>query len=190
MVKLYERVNRWLFILGILAAGFMVIPTVLDVLSRFILGRSLVGAMEIVEFSMVILVFGGLGYMQDRRAHIRVDLLADKFPDKVRKSLELFEVLAAFVLICLMTWCLYMAGSSKQDSGEVSSMLGIPISAFVYYATFGSAALALALLSCAIRTLGEMLNQRYYIGIIVAIVASLFILCSPALSSRPSWRKT
>ena len=96
---LSKSINGVFYKLSALAAGLMVIPTVLDVLSRFLFDKSLIGAMELVEFCMVVLVFSCLGYIQDDRSHIRVTLLTDHFSPSIREMLETVSTLCPFLLL-------------------------------------------------------------------------------------------
>jgi tripartite ATP-independent transporter DctM subunit len=170
------NINSILFKISAVAVGLMVIPTVLDVCSRFIFHSSLIGAMEVVEFLMVILVFSALGYIAHHREHIRVDLIVGKLPVSVQNILTFVGSLCPFVLILLTSYCMFLLAYQKFTGGEVSGMLGIPLGIFVCFGAMGCISLALALLSQTLKSLRVMTENRQYISMTIGICCSLLIL--------------
>ncbi len=171
------KINRVLFALAAVFSALMAVPTVLDVLYRWLFSRSIPGAAEMVEFSMVILVFGALGFLNDKRGHIRVDLIASRLPKSAQAGLELFSSLCGVVLIAIMTWCLLENGWSKYVNTEVSTMLGIPVYIFAYFAALGAATFALALLAQFVEVLGSMLREKRWVALVISLACGVIILC-------------
>ena len=179
LAVLSKSVNGVFYRLSTLAAGLMAIPTVLDVLSRFLFNKSLIGAMELVEFCMVVLVFSSLGYIQDDRSHIRVTLLTDYMSPKVRDMLEVVSTLCPFLLLCLVTWCVWQNGTMKLANNELSGMLGIPLAPFIFYGALGCLIFSLALLANFVSVAADMLSQRMYLSFLCGIALSILLLSLP-----------
>ena len=99
---LSNRLNDRLFWVSIFSLLAMCAPTVIDVASRLAFHRSVPGAIELVEFSLVTMVFAGFGYVQDRRAHIRVTLLTEHLNPAVGRLMDMVACISSCVLICLV----------------------------------------------------------------------------------------
>ncbi|MGN1038948.1 MAG: TRAP transporter small permease, partial [Mailhella sp.] len=179
-------VNGWLYKLAAVAGGVMLIPTVLDVCSRWLFQQSLMGAMEIVEFCMVILVFSSLGYLQDRRSHIRVTLITEHFSVPVRNMLEIVSTLCPFLLMGLVSWCSFQNAMGRAATEEVSSMLGIPLYPFILFAALGCLVFALALCANFLKTAAEMVKARQLAFFVLGIALSALLLALPLLLHESS----
>ncbi len=176
-----RSVNRAFRKLSVLAAGLMVIPTVLDVFCRFFFNKSLLGAMELVEFCMVILVFSTLGSIQDERSHIRVTLLTERLSPQVRDALEIVSTLCPFLLFCLVAWCVCCNGIAKYANNELSGMLSVPLAPFILYGALGCALFALALFANFLSVTAHILAKHMPFTFLCGIVLSLLLLSLPFL---------
>lgn len=108
--KFFKIASDWL---GWIALGFMMIMmlgTTLDVVVRSVRGRSISGVFELVELSMVLLVFMGLGWTKLDNAHIRVTMLTQRVPAGIQRVLETIAWGAAALLL------LILAGPATDDA--------------------------------------------------------------------------
>ena len=74
--------QRWLRLLETLtglALLAMLALTVADVFGRYLVNRPVPGVTELVQYTMVLLVFAGLPIVTHRRAHISVSLMDNAF---------------------------------------------------------------------------------------------------------------
>lgn len=181
MTALSRYLNGALYRLAAVACAVMAIPTVLDVGSRWLLNTSFIGAIELVEFCMVILVFGTLGYLQDSRGQIRVNLITDHFSQPVRNMLELVSTLCPFLLFALATWCMWQNGLNKSSTGEVSGMLSVPLYPFIMYAALGCMTFALALFANFLSALARMARERQFLFLLAGFSLSSLLLAVPFL---------
>lgn len=94
----------------------MMLLVVCDVTGRYLFNRPLHGTMEITEFIMVAVVYFTLAHTQAIKAHIRVELLSERMPLRIRLLLELITYLVGMVIFVLITWQGVM---SAIDAGEV-----------------------------------------------------------------------
>lgn len=179
LTKLSRCVNGNLYKLAAIAGGLMIVPTVLDVGSRWIFHTSLMGAMEIVEFCMVFLVFSSLGYIQDTRSHIRVTLITDHFSRPIKNMLEVVSTLCPFLLLVLVSWCLYQNGLNKAGTGEVTGMLGVPFSPFIFFGALGCITFSLSLCANFFSVAVEMVKNREIIPFCLGLVLSVLLLSLP-----------
>ncbi|MBR3880697.1 MAG: TRAP transporter large permease subunit, partial [Mailhella sp.] len=172
-------VNGAIYKLAAIAAGLMMIPTVLDVFCRWLFNTSILGAMELVEFCMVFLVFSSLGYLQDRRSHIRVTLITDHFSDSAKGLLEIVSTLCPFLLFLLVSWCVYKNGLAKWETGEVSGMLSIPFSPFIIFGALGCLTFSLSLLANFVEDAAALFRQGKWLSLIGGLALAVLLLCLP-----------
>jgi TRAP-type C4-dicarboxylate transport system permease small subunit len=62
------------------------------------------GTLEFTESTMVLIVFGALAYAQERRAHIRVELLYGHAGPRGKSFMEVVTHVVAFVFFALIAW--------------------------------------------------------------------------------------
>jgi TRAP-type mannitol/chloroaromatic compound transport system permease small subunit len=104
---LSEKVQR-------LAVGMVLLGSVGMMVSMFICVADVVGTnffewpvpgtLEITESTMVLIVFGALAYTQERRGHIRVDLLHGFVSPRVKSFMDAMTHLLALVYFVLLGW--------------------------------------------------------------------------------------
>lgn len=175
--------NRKLFFLAVIACGIMAVPTTLDVLGLALIDKGLPGTIEIVEFLMAVMVFGALGYVQDQRGHIYVEMFLDRMNEPLRCSLRLVFMASAAVLFFFMAWRTGLNALDKLASGEVSSMLYIPIGIFMVFATVGLITAALSFLADALSSLLTLWSSRNWGHIVLAFALLACFCLLPAMAS-------
>ena len=130
---------RLLEALAGLALLAMLALTVADVFGRYLINRPMPGVTELVQYTMVLLVFAGLPIVTHRRAHISVSLMDNAFSGVARRiQLALIHGTSAFVLIA-MSWILFVESHAMRESADVIGALRLP----VYPAGYFMAAMSL-----------------------------------------------
>lgn len=98
------RLALWLLLLGTVGMIAAMLVGVADVVGTEFLGRPLLGTLEFTESTMVLVVFGALAYAQERRAHIRVELLYSQVGPRGKSFMEAVTHIIAFVFFGLVAW--------------------------------------------------------------------------------------
>jgi TRAP-type C4-dicarboxylate transport system permease small subunit len=130
---------------AVLAA--MMFLMVADVVFRYVFNKPILGAFELTEFMMIILVFFSIGYAQVRKAHINVDVFATRFPERIRELFSAFGSLLGFCLFSLMFWQAIGHALRIMRAGQRSIDLGIPVFLFSLLAAIGIGIFCLTLLA-------------------------------------------
>lgn len=106
-----RRAGAWLsrLALGLLLLGTVgmiasMLAGVADVVGTEFFGRPVLGTLEFTESTMVLVVFGALAYAQERRAHIRVELLYGHAGARGKSFMEAVTHIVAFVFFALIAW--------------------------------------------------------------------------------------
>jgi len=98
------RLALWLLLLGTVGMISAMLVGVADVVGTEFLGRPVLGTLEFTESTMVLVVFGALAYAQDRRAHIRVELLYGHVGPRGQSFMEAVTHIVAFIFFALVAW--------------------------------------------------------------------------------------
>ncbi|MCM2562958.1 TRAP transporter small permease subunit [Lutimaribacter sp. EGI FJ00015] len=108
----------------------MVLLTVVDVVGRHGFNASVFGASEMIQWLMIIVVFGGIAFVTRDDAHITVglfeNLLERRLPLVSRWGRHIFTL----GFYALMVWVLWRLALGGLESGRRSAVLGIPTWAF------------------------------------------------------------
>lgn len=151
--KLGNLLRRALFQVGhrsVVAAGatlsFLVLLIAVDVTLRRAFNSPLTFSYEIIQFGLVIVVWGSVLYSTIRERHISIDVLVSRLPVKTRQVLRLtFDFISSVVLL-LIGWQSITYAVDLRDAHRVSSMLDIPLYPFVFIVALGAILAGLILL--------------------------------------------
>jgi len=118
------RLALWLLLLGTVGMIAAMLVGVADVVGTEFFGRPLLGTLEFTESSMVLVVFGALAYAQERRAHIRVELLYSFVGPRGKSFMEVVTHIVAFIFFALVAWqgyveLLYSLEIKESTKGSV-----------------------------------------------------------------------
>lgn len=124
----------------------LVLLIAVDVTLRRAFNSPLTFSYEIIEFGLVIVVWGSVLYSTIRERHISIDVLVSRLPAKTRQFFRLtFDFISAVVLL-LIGWQSITYAMDLRDLQLVSSMLEIPIYPFVFIVALGAILAGLILL--------------------------------------------
>lgn len=128
-------------------AMFLLIPMMFlstaDVTLRKFLTVTIPGTMELSSYMLALFILLGLSYTHQRRAHVKVTLLQDLFPAKVKAGVEIcLNILSLVMLLVLIKegWIIAL------EETTVSDMLRIPENPFRMALVVGCFTFALELL--------------------------------------------
>src|SRR3982750_4662744 len=106
--------KRWAEILRRLAVGLVLLGSIGMMLSLLVCCADVVGTnffdwpvpgtLEITESTMVMIVFGALAFTQEKRGHIRVEILHGYLSARAQSLADLFTHLLALVFFVLLAW--------------------------------------------------------------------------------------
>lgn len=137
----------------------MMAMTMTDVLLRKLTNTTIIGAGEITEMMMAVVVFCSLAQCQVEEGHIKIDLIMRKAGPRIQSVVDMVTQFLCFGLFCLVTWGTFKHAMEIMEWEEVSIDLAIPIYPFVFIAVLGSAMLALILLYKAVIALEKVLEK-------------------------------
>lgn len=150
-IDFLNRLNRLLifFVKHIalwILAGMMFL-TFVDVLSRYFFNSPVLGAPELIEFMMAIVVTFSVVYCAYKKSHINVDLIIVSLPDRVRTWLDCITSFMTLILFILIAWQAFILIADEYSSRLTSPVLYIPVYPFIAAVAVGFVVICLVLLS-------------------------------------------
>jgi TRAP-type transport system small permease protein len=137
-----RTVLSWLDTLAAIALLIMMALTVADVVGRYVIGRPLPGAIELVQYAMVLVVFTGLPVVTHRRKHISLGMLDRWLGNSARVWHQRLVDLSSAIVLAVIAWILFNAAGVARDQGDVIGYLNLPVYPAAYFMALLSAATA------------------------------------------------
>lgn len=138
--------SRFISYIGNFAIAGMMFLTTADVIGRYFFNYPVLGAYEITEYLMLIMVFAFLAFTQSEKAHISVDIVFIRLPRRIQAFINRFNHLVCLLLMIFVTWRGIHNIFDMEKSGEASTLLKIPDYPFAIFLVIGTLALCLEFL--------------------------------------------
>jgi len=123
-------------VLGIASSAILMILmmlTVVDVVSRYLLNWPLRGAFEITELMLLVLIFAGLPLVSHADEHVTMDFIDRMVGDWLRGFIvRLVHVICAGALF-LLAWLTWIKAGRVAEYGDTTDVLKILVAPFVYF---------------------------------------------------------
>lgn len=145
----FHRVGGW-------AVAAMMMLTAGDVFLRNVFNRPILGAFEITECLMTIVVASGFAYVTVTKSQIRVEVLFDRLPHPVQKVLTIITDFLALGFCILLSWQSFVYMKAAYESGIKMGALLIPTFPFIGIVALGWLLLAAALLRDFVELIREL----------------------------------
>lgn len=137
---------RWLETAACLALAAMMLLTVADVAGRHVLGRPLPGAVELVQYAMVIVVFAGLPVVTRDGRHISLGVLAGWLSPSWQHAQRRVVGLVCAVILSAQAWIVFETAQVMRAQQDVIGFLNLPVHPAAYAISLLSMLTAVAVL--------------------------------------------
>jgi TRAP-type C4-dicarboxylate transport system permease small subunit len=115
--------SRWLCYGGMALLIPMMLLTSAEVVGRAVWNKPIPGSVEISSYLLALFILGGLAYTQQVKGHVRVTMLTDWLPARVRAGLDILTTLLSLFIIGILAWQGWEVASEERT---VSDMLRVP----------------------------------------------------------------
>jgi TRAP-type transport system small permease protein len=146
---LFHKFGGWVLLL-------MMFLTAADVFLRNLLNRPILGAFEITECMMAIMVASGLAYVSVAKSQIRVDVLFGRLPKRVQKILTIITDFLSLGFCALLSWRALAYLRIEYASDTRLGVLLIPTPPFIAVVALGWLLLAAVLLKDFVELIREL----------------------------------
>jgi len=103
ILRTTEFVAGIMYILGAIAICALFLLMFSDISGRFLFNAPIKGTTEVSQYLLIAIAFLSLGYAQLKGAHVRVDTLVSRFPEKLQTCLNVIVLLLAILFFVIMT---------------------------------------------------------------------------------------
>lgn len=153
LINIKNKMESWVRPLALLASFIgaialmgMMFLMVIDVIGRYFFNHPVAGSYELIVYSMVLVVFLGLGYAQLQKAHVKVDIVLHYLSPKAVAFLDVITLSLSFLLFLFITWAMAVQTKQVFAMKQVSEILYIPQWPFQVVAVIGAGVFCLATL--------------------------------------------
>lgn len=160
---LTEQLSRWLaWVAGAVILFGCAVPISIDVVSRAVIGRTLLESFEISGYAFAACIGLGMGFTVTSKTNIRVDILSAKLPRRLRLVFDMTAALALAVTAVALAWYAFgVLAESWKLGARSQSTLRVPLLlpqsiwwlGFVWFATVACLTPVLAIARLATRDL-------------------------------------
>jgi len=116
----------WFAWAGAVVLAIMLLLTYADVIGREILKRPIVANIEMTELLMGLVVYLGVSLTTRVRGHVRVDILLNVLPQRVRAIADAITLFLCALFVSAMAWRLYERAVVKFTKGDETDLWKIP----------------------------------------------------------------
>ncbi|MBP8625084.1 MAG: TRAP transporter small permease [Syntrophorhabdaceae bacterium] len=152
LTAISDFLNKIFMVLGAISVLALMVLATGNVVLR-IFSAPFGGAYEIVSFIGAIVIAFALGYTQQRKNHIVVDILTERFPKKIHKVLDIINYFITMIFFSLISWQIFLYGVKVWRSGELSETLKVIYHPFVFCVALGFAVFSFTLLIDLLKSL-------------------------------------
>lgn len=177
--------SKWVNMISLIAVFAMTILTTIDVICRYFLHNSIVGIYEFTAAIMILVVYLGIAYAQQEKAHVVVDLFTARLKPWGRVVSDLSNTLLCLFITVAMIWCsITQANYYAVNHSSTNHSFFLPAAPFAYIMVLGCILFALMFLRDLFQYIGEGIKLKlkpaqWLLGATIAVgviaVSLLFI---------------
>lgn len=155
-----DRVARFLTNVAGSALTVMMLVTVADVFLRNLFDKPIYGSVELVQGTLVYMVFLGIPETFVRGGHVTVDIADHLFGPRVIDWFRTFARLCSLVFLAAMLWTMAGRARDAYAFGDKTSDLAIPLIAFWAPMLLGTVCSIIALCLPALREVQNLARRK------------------------------
>jgi len=150
--RINDFLNRLLLWIGGVFLVGMILITCANIFFR-VVWVPVRGTFELMGFFGAVVAAFSLGYTQQKKGHIAVDVLINTFSARTRRILSAINSLVCLLFFFFFAWQLTVKAHTLMATGEVTETLRIIYYPFTYAVALGCIVLCLSLLTDFIQAL-------------------------------------
>lgn len=149
------RVSKVMDVIGGVVLSLMMLITITDVILRFI-GKPITGTYELVFLGGAVVIGCAIPQTSWQGGHVNVDFVIEYLPRMFKKIIVVFTRLLGMAFFFLLSWNLFVYGTTLYNKEEVSLTLHVPYYPVAYILGICAFVEFLVLLSGLIKTVCEV----------------------------------
>lgn len=136
------------FLAGVAGAAllWLMLLTVVAVVMRYVFNAPILGAQDLSELSLAVVVFLGMPYCGWTGGHVAVDLISSLAGESRLRYTDTLVRLLGAVLVAFVAWQAMRQGLDALEYGDATNLVEILHHPFLFLMSFGWALFAVVLL--------------------------------------------
>ena len=155
-----DKIVIFFAVIAGIALTIMMFITAFDVILR-LFNKSIIGAFEVVELLMGVVVPLAVAYCEKKREHICVDLIVQHFPKKSQPWFDLLTSIVTFLFFFVVAYMCIVNAMGVHEDELTTSVLLWQIWPWTVPCIFGFVLTALLLINHCIRVVKQMRSGTY-----------------------------
>ena len=132
----------------------------IDVVSRYLLNRPILGTLETFEILLPAIVLLGLGYTQESRAHVRMEILVSHLPFRTQTVLNLLTNACALLISVLILWRGWVLTIGYWRMGRTIPTIEVPMFLPQLLVPLGALLLSLVLIVQMLQGISDLIGRK------------------------------
>jgi TRAP-type transport system small permease protein len=153
-----QPISSFLDKLSWIVLFFMMVYTVVDVLTLKLFNYSLLGTVEMTALMMVLCVFFSFAQTEFDNGHIRVDFVYNRFSERTKGVVDFLTQFLCAILFGFVGWASVLNGFEKLESNELTMDLLLPLYPFAFIASVGCCLICVVLFIKTLLALDKVVN--------------------------------
>lgn len=142
-----HKVSYVIYFIARISLICMALLTTVDVVARYLFNSPILGAQDVTELLMILLIFGAMGWATYKRAHIRADMFNSILSPRKYAIYSAAGFVLCLVFSVLMAWQTFLSAiKSMKAFNELTFTIGIPTAPFQLFTAICLFVLCLELL--------------------------------------------
>jgi len=157
-----SRINKIVGLFAMWVLFIMAIFVVADIVSRELFNKSLPGVTEIVYLGIVAVIFLSFAYTEEKRAHIKIEILPERLPPKGRTMIDIVAWIIGAFIMGLLAWLAGIEAAESLRVGEyIPTAIRVPVYPVKFAVCIGFGLLSLQfLVQLAKKLMGETFDEE------------------------------
>jgi len=143
--KIVMFVARWLNRVSAVALIAAMIVVCINVIGRGFFQMPLKGTVDISSLFGALIIAGAIPYTQALKGHIRISVLIEKLPSKIRNIVQGIIYFISCILFAIISWQTILFTQGIFETGELSDVIKIPLGPFAAFVSLGCISITLVL---------------------------------------------
>ena len=131
--------------IGSIGLIFEVVLILVDVVVRFF-GAPILGAQDMSQMAMTIVVFGGMALCDKLGGHIAIDVFEASYPPWLNHLADVVSAFLGAVIFACLAWTVYESSKISQMLNLATNIIGLPKHYFQWVVCIFSSVTAIAML--------------------------------------------
>lgn len=154
-----KKINKVIIVCSQAAIAAAMLLITVDVLLRMLFNKPILGAYEVSQFLLLIILYAAFPYIQSCKGHVNVTLLINKFPQIVRSIVLGIGYLFTTAFAFIWAYGAFNQGIVFIGTGNETALLKIPYAPFYFFEAVCMFFFGLALLVDTITLFASLGNK-------------------------------